>query len=272
VTSRGLGWRKDAPDTRDRTIGELLEGVKHRPRSVISPPDMRGHRGPRLEQGDVNACVSFAGSRVIYMSLHAQGHPDPPMPSPLFGYYAARRAEHAGEDPRKIPPPRDIGCYPRLFFSAIRDVGFVTWEEWPFVSSARNTAPPPEVLVQAYSQKDLAYYRIDTTGAARVQAVADALSHNYPVLFGMPVDLNFCEHVGPDTIAAIDHGAIQGGHAMAVLAVDLVGQRLLIDNWWGTDWGIAGEGTAWIDAGLFGEVTEDCYAVVAAPMFAEGAT
>lgn len=263
---RALGWKKDFADTQRLGI-EHIRGRVSTPHKTSTLPDLRQFRGPALEQGTVSACVAFAISRAIRMSLVIQGHANAPCPAPLFTYYAARRQEYAGIPLEHIPDVQDVGCYPNHAMVATQNLGFIPWESWPFTDSARNTTPPPDLIVEAYPQKELAWYSITSRGTVRLDELSDALRMGYPAIFGMQVDHAFLNHNDQSSIRNIDWTDIAGGHMMAILAFDEIRHSILVDNWWGPFWGGNGDGTGWIDADLFSDVSEDLYAVVAAPLY-----
>lgn len=262
---RGTGWLKDDTDPRDFGTVDMV-----RRRAVQSVPrtNLLRYRGPVLEQGPVNACVGFALARTIQMSLAIQGDKDPPLPSPLWNYWIARKQQYAGLDLNLIPPLEDKGCFPRLAMKAVKKMGFVREEDFPFMVENSNLAPGPAVCAEAYSQKGFEYYRINETGEARVEAVEHALKCGFPVLFGMVVDEAFTEHFGRKAIASIDQNNTVGGHMMAVLGI--TESSVLIDNWWGRGWGCDGEGWAYMTQDLFGNATDDCFAIVATPDYTAG--
>ena len=269
MTPRAHGWLKDAHSPHDQPLDLLLAGAR-RPKSSLPTPDLRHVRGPALFQLNVNSCVAFSLSRAVYMSLRLQGHADPPIPAPLLTYFAARRREHLELSAEAAPPVKDVGCYPRLAIEAMRAVGFLPWSAWSYDPAQRNTPPSPYALSGAYSQQGLAYYRVTQTGRAKVNAVADALRHRYPITFGMPIDNAFFDFVGGDAapMSKLDTNDIVGGHAMSVLAVDEKRDLVLVDNWWGEDWGGNGDGTGWMKADLWAAYADDVYAIVAAPIYA----
>ncbi len=258
---KGLGWLQDAPDARDHSFGVHVGGT-----APSGPLSLLPYRARRLEQDGVSACVAFALTRAIHVCLLAAGHVDAPEPSPLYLYANARFAENAGDDPAKAQPIDDRGSYPRLAMQATRALGFCAERDWPFEPTLRNTRPKLRCYRRAYDQRNLQFYRIDSSGEERINDLRVALSKNYPVIFGMPVDRAFLDHHGSDPIDVIWIEEIVGGHMMCALGHDGAGQ-VLFDNWWGNDWGF-GDGFGHMTDDLFGSaLLGDIYAIQAAPVF-----
>ncbi len=266
--NRSLGWKKDVYDPSMPTARHLF-GQARRGGYWSERPSLMEFRGPVIEQLDVNSCVGFAFARAVRMSLAIQGGQiEPPVPAPMYFYFNARRQEHAGVDPEQAPPVQDVGCYPALAAKAAQTMGFIPWDAWPYHPTARNTPPTPDMIVSAYPQRELAIHRVEDTGTTRIDAVILALQMGHPVIFGAQVDEDFMGHVGDGIITSLSSSPIAGGHMMVVLEYDAARHAFKIDNWWSEFWGIPGEGTAWLDATLFGNGTDDVYIVTAAPVFA----
>lgn len=260
---RGLGWKSNPASAKDLRSAHFFDRFGTRPR------EYRGlvkHRGPRLRQFGTSACVAFTGTRNLHIALSVLGIPGQ-LASPSFGYKVARRQEHAGTDIALLPPLTDHGSYPRFYLEGVRKVGFVPWEAHPFNPATINDAIPTDVIVNAYGQKGLSYYSLDDLGRSLVEGVKGALDRGYPVGFGMEVDRAFQEHTGSQPIVNIDDKEIVGGHMMSVL--DVFDDMLLVDNWWGDDWGMDGEGWCLMDAELFVRRATDVYALAAVPSFAK---
>ncbi len=262
---RSTGWLQDPGDLRDYDFRDRL--------AVVSPPagaslSLLPFRAGRLEQDGVSACVGFAVARALHICFLANGHTAAPVPSPLYLYYNGRAAESAGADPESAPPLEDRGSYPRLVMQACRALGFCPNGDWPFSYSKRNTRPQMRCYRRAYDQRGFEFFRILSSGSARIEEVKAALAMRYPVIFGMPVDKAFTEHKGADPIDSINVAEIVGGHMMTVVAWD---GSVMFDNWWGADFGF-GDGFGRLSEEMFGSaLVGDIYAVKAAPLYAKGA-
>ena len=252
---------QDPTDLRDYDFRDRLRAVG---KTSAETPSLLPYRAGRLEQNGVSACVGFALARALHICLLADGYPSAPVPSPLFLYYNGRAAENAGEDVDAAPPVEDRGSYPRLVMQACRALGFCAAADWPFAHAQRNTRPKLRCYRRAYDQRALEFFRILSSGQDRIDEVKAALSNNWPVIFGMPVDKAFLQHRGSDPIMSLNPAEIVGGHMMTVVAWD---GAVMVDNWWGEDWGY-GDGFGRISDDLFGSyVVGDIYVVKAAPLY-----
>lgn len=269
---RSLGYRQDRPDPRDIPAERLLGAGA----STVTPASMAKFRVGMLDQRHASSCVAFALTRAIDMALRAEAArqgaavTDLPMGAPGFVYFNARQAEvvdakGAGRNPPLIG---DVGSYPRLAMRAIQKLGFCPWDAYPYEEALANiNAPPPaHAYRNAFDQSGLKYYRISSTGIARVAEVARALSLGKPVIFGMFVDTAFMRNRG-ERIATVDaNDPNGGGHMMTV--IEVTESEVVVDNSWGTGWGDMGIGR--IAHELFGSLlVTDVYVIEAAPSFSK---
>jgi len=256
----GLGWLKDPYDARDRTAAALFS----LPATAPNAGSLVLHRGPRIRQGGTSACVAFAGSRVIRMGLSIQGVIAAPLPSMRFGYGNARRQEWAGLDPDRVPAVEDRGSYPRLYLEAVRKLGFVPEHVCPFSEERVNAPISPLTYALSYDQRGLSYYRLEQGDV--FDNVGEAMKRGVPCMFAMTVDRAFLHHSSSKPIDTIDRKNLVGGHMMA--ALEWTPEAVLIDNWWGPDWGCDGEGWAWISRRCFEEHARDVFGILAVPQLA----
>jgi len=258
--SRALGWREDVPDPRDFSFRDRVGLPSVGGTETLS---LLQYRTRRREQLDENSCVGFALARAIHVCLLAAGHAGAPEPSPAFIYFNGRAGEHAGEDVSAMPAPiDDNGSRPRVVMQAARAHGFCSEADCPYDTSKRNERPKLTSYRRAYDQQALQYYRLDSDGQDRIDDLKTALRSRYPVIFGMDVDQAFLDHRGTGAVRSI--GDVLGRHMMCVLGYD---GAVLVDNWWGDDWGFD-DGFGRISDELWGSSrVADIYAVKAAPVY-----
>jgi hypothetical protein len=257
---RGLGYKADR-----RTNDELVFSTG-RLGATFDTASLRWARRGVLDQGPANACVGFAFARALHMGLVLAGEQAPPLPSPRWIYWAARRLEHEGP-PERAPPLVDEGSYPRLAAKALQTLGFCPSPSWPYNAAQVNEPPGFRAFEDAYDQRALECLRIEGTGAERVRRVAAAIRAGYTPVFGMDVDDAFMVHDGPSVIDTIDPSRIVGGHMVA--ALDVTADGVGFDNSWGPNWGVAGTGT--LSWEFFGsEHVHDVYALSVAPLRRKG--
>lgn len=253
--THGLGWRPDLPDARDYSFAANHASAPM-PTGEVS---LMQYAPTPWDQDGVSACVGFAVARAIHVRLLAAGDSSAPMPSPAFLYYNSRAAEYD-------PPIEDDGTFPRLAMQACRAMGFCRESDWPFDPNRRNDRPELRCYRRAFDQRDLSFYRIDSTGPERIADLRVALSLGYPVIFGMLVDSAFQRHRGDTPISSISEFDIVGGHMMTALGHSDRG--VAICNSWGADWGDGGN-CIMTDELFGGHLLGDVYAVRAALPFSE---
>lgn len=237
-SKRGLGFRKDPEDPRDRPLGALLRGA--------TPPtsaDLSHAVVGVLDQGATSSCVGNAWAQAIRIAQILDGVIDTRLPSRLAAYYWAR-CEHGDENV-------DFGTYLRACAKALSRFGLPPEDVWPFDTAKVNKAPPFKVYRAGYDMRGIrGYYRCSTLDDIRI-----ALASNKPVVFGMTVGASFLNTNGPRTID-VDTGGDVGGHAMTVVGFEP--GRFRIVNSWGNEW--RDRGFAWLTDRRMSEAS-DCWAV-----------
>jgi hypothetical protein len=272
---RSFGYKEDPPDDRDFPVEELL-GAAARP-DVVIPASLVKHVVGVLDQRSANACVGFALARSIHIALRVEaerrGH-DPseiPLPSPAFLYANARIREYveAKASGRAARPIEDSGSYPRLAMKALRALGFCPEGAYPYSVALQhiNAPPPPTSFRHAFDMSGTTFYRISEAGIPRVAAISRALAQGHPVMLGLQVDEAFTRNRG-ERVESIDSGALVGGHAMAVVAVDV--NDVTVANSWGASFGDMGLGRI-ANAVIGSPLASDVYALSVVPPFSRGA-
>ena len=191
--ARGKGWRKDIEREDVRRFGAVF---RDGPPQILSFPDQRAFRGPRLYQGAVQSCFAFSLVRAFQLR-HAIAIWNSQEPvrnvsdaSARFLYWIGRRAVYAGQDPT-VHGTRDEGLYPSVAMDAVQQHGVCREELCPYDLgdlSWVNRQPPPMAFQHAYDQAGFEYYRIEESGPARVTRVAQALCAGFAVVRGMMID------------------------------------------------------------------------------------
>jgi len=237
------GWLFDVPDPRDFDVRSLTKTCKAKTGSA----DQTSLRCERGFQRTTASCFAFAASRGLYQLLQMEGYTVVPQPSVPWIYDIARQQEQAGKPVEAQQPLVDVGCYPHLGLKALKRQGFVSSHDMPFSPDTINQRPSPAVVVKAYPQRGLTYYRIWDWGDERVKLGSAAMKRGAMIL-GMRVCEGFEQHVGEGTIGHVDldHSA---GHGLTALAIRQDDGALLVDNWW-EGWGIQSgplAGCGWID-------------------------
>lgn len=175
-------------------------------------------------------------------------------PVSALGIYFNSRAEHGMEQ-------YDIGTFPRTAIKSLVRFGPLRERDWPFDAAKVNRRPPWNAYRRAFDGKGpRGYYRIETTGDARLLDIRGAVAGEHAVVFGTSVSESFLQHDGG---ALIDRpqgsDPIVGGHAMCVVGYD--GDMFRIANSWGVSW--RDNGFAWLrESYLAWTETRDLWVIV----------
>jgi hypothetical protein len=256
-----LGWRMDTHDPRDYPVGQA---IFEKPVRELDTQDQTRYVGdPIVQVGQ--SCVGCAIARAIQMSLAIQGKPAF-LPSPSFIYATAlATAQPVGGLALDF---EDLGCYPRVAMQGVRrktrgglHIGVPDWRDCSFADLIGDfvvRAPRPKHQTACVPLADFEYFRVGGYYQDRLEAIRDARAAGYVVVGGILVDKRFIDHTGPEPIRHVDYDGVLGGHMFTIL--DLTKTDGLIDNWWGTEWGVAGRG--WLSTALLGsDLASDFYAI-----------
>lgn len=225
----GLGLIPDDPDPRDLPIGALVETDAPAPDS----DSVAFQCHPVLDQETTESCVLFAAAQSLWIVQGSLGVTTRFLLSPLAGYHDARRLR-GGRDCTLV----DLGCSPRFAWEALRTLGPVSWEDWPFVAANVNAEVPWNARRNAIDRDWLAYFRIEEEGDARCHAIKRAINQGYAPSIGLTVDQGLVDWAGPDPWRRT--GPVIGRHMVTVTGYDPSGVHIV--NSWGYGWGIAGHG------------------------------
>lgn len=231
----GRGHIPDSPDSRDFTW-ELSAG-KRSPlpyRASLRPYAKRG-----LDQLWTSSCVGFAAVQGIFTLQGAAGIKNPLLASPLPPYRDARQRAVGRKN-----PVFDTGSQPRLVMQALRDLGLVAWNEYPFDPSLINAEIPYRLRRLGIDRDWLQYYRIRVSGANRCEMIRQAIVKRKPVLIGLSIDDPF-DDLRPSQVWKRS-APITGRHMVAIVGYD--GNAFEIANSWGSEWGDDGCGLISADA------------------------
>lgn len=238
----------------------LLASHRLRALAPLALPDLRPFDGPVVDQGAMGSCVAQAGADQLALFLRANMlTPDWIRPSPLWGYAVGRLQEYAGLDPDALPADAldDVGTMPAHYLQAIRNVGFVRAEAWPYptdqatltdegkMAALARQKPPADVVLRAYPQTGLEYAVYDGPASGRMAWIIDCLKHRLPVTFGHEVDDAYELNSG-DVVRTIDVANTLGGHDELIVAVNNRG-NVIVKGSWGTGFGGFGY-TEWTPA------------------------
>jgi C1A family cysteine protease len=246
-----LGWRPPSDfgrvhrGARRRLTASEVAGLK----PVI---DLSALAPTVFNQGPLGSCVGQAVAKALEVAL-ARAHraglaPRAFIPSRLALYYGAREAIGT--------TPEDSGAIIADCLLHAKRIGFADEAYWDYVENLGSFAvrPPYDYYDAAAESRLVTSEPLDHDGAT----VHWELASGHVVLAGMFVDEGFYEPTG-DTV--VPRGDVLGGHAVAVVGIDMPNRRVRIMNSWGTDWGAAGFAWFPLDALLDPSRTGELHAV-----------
>jgi len=138
---------------------------------------------------------------------------------------------------RELMMPRqtagDVGTFISHACDAARRFGVCSEASWPFNPLHINEAPPWSAMRNAYENRIFGFYKIDSSGPARVDAIRDALHKYLPVIIGTDVDDKWQTYEKGQVLYPCDHS--EDKHATVILGE--VGGKFIGENSWGSSWG-----------------------------------
>lgn len=245
-TPLGLGWRRDAPDFRDWTVGspqakELLKSIKQK-RGTRSKKqqkqDLREYFPPVqdqqcLEASPAHACIGL----VEYFTRRALGKTMPF--ARLFLHQCAQKL---------LLTERGAGADLRTTLKAMVRFGLPPERFWPYDVKNFDRDPDPYLYAFSDSFHAVRYIRLDgrnATGSETLSIVKAFLAAGFPSVFGFPVPASISEEADIPYRPTFD--ATTGGQAVVAVGYDdrrpgPTRGALLIRNSWGSQWGESGYG------------------------------
>jgi len=218
---RAYGWRPDKPDHRDLRLSLA------RPVKLPDTVDLRPRAMPVRDQASLGSCTGFCLRGLYGYQAKVQGQAFEP--SPLFGYYCERVLEGSV----KI----DAGAEIRDGMKAISKWGICSEKAWPYVPAMFAKKPPAKAYSEALSHQSLVYKRVGRT----MWELRACLATGFPITLGFTVYESFesaaMERTGKGVLPKAGE-AVLGGHA--VLIVGYTPTDFILQNSWGTRWGMKG--------------------------------
>jgi hypothetical protein len=235
----GMGWIKSKPDPRDMTHPKVLAfwksfvPVESLPASV----DLRSGCIPVMDQGDIGSCTANAADALCGFRLIKEGYPV---------FQGARLATYFWTRLLEGTPNEDAGAEIRDTIKTIVDYGLADEKLWPYNTSKFTTKPTQAVVTDAAQRKAVTYVLIDQPGMTG-QAIVDAMKQQLAAGNTMEFGTNCYQSiygVGSDGMipAPKKNETPIGGHALHICGYDDSKKAFLLQNSWGTVWGMKGFG------------------------------
>jgi C1A family cysteine protease len=227
---RGMGWRPDTPDHRDRRYTSKLS-------AAILPDnvDLSTFFPPNYDQGELGSCTGNGIAGVIqYCRARDRLVPDF-IPSRLFIYWNERNMEGTVDS--------DAGAEIRDGIKSVATLGVPPEDTWPYDIQKFKMKPWDGAYLKAKQDLVKTYARVNQTVDDIRACVADA----WPVVFGIVLYESFqsdaVNNTGLVPMPSTTEKVV-GGHCMIIVGYDHPRQLFQVRNSWGTSWG--DKGNCWI--------------------------
>jgi hypothetical protein len=193
------------------------------------------HQPPAYDQLGIGSCVlnSVVGAMSIVLSVEHQAIV---MLSRLWLYFLCSDYMGTLND--------DKGTYPWLAVDRVGKIGCCRESTWPygpadFMVKEQRVRPKPACYTEASDNKATAWFRIDASGAARLNQMEASIRSDHPIIFGTPCASDIRRYQAGEVMSTPDMNDIIGRHAMVFTGVRyLAGRRVwVVRNSWGFDYG-----------------------------------
>jgi C1A family cysteine protease len=181
------------------------------------------------DQSDLGSC---SGNAVVsaYELLLKQLYPESwTNLSRLFVYYNARIYEGTVDE--------DSGATIRNSLKGLAKYGVCKESIWPYDISKYAIVPSSDAYSDGLPRAITRYERTTST-----DAILDAINTNYPVVIGTLIYGSFFDLDSNNAVMSKQGPTdyVVGGHALTLVGYDLEQQQYLVENSFGSEWGIGG--------------------------------
>jgi len=201
------------------------------------------------DQGQIGACTGFCGAEAYEILWNYKYGSFPPILSPAYLYYEERVKL------RKEDIAADDGANMINISQALKRFGITTEDLYAYpandYSTDYTTPPSAEAISTALGYKISSFTLINTGDTA---AVKNCIRNHIPVMMGLNVydnlrtytyfeDLNITNNTYNPLMAdgtLVKGLTLLGGHATPIVGYDDNKQAFLVQNSWGSSWGLNG--------------------------------
>jgi hypothetical protein len=229
VLKMNLGCTKGKPDPRDHKFVKAVHWTK------LEPIDLREFCPPVRAQGGLGACTAFGATQLVDF-LRRKNKLVNWLPSPLFTYYATRKAENNIEE--------DSGATIREAVKTTAKDGVAMERFWPYDVKKFKENPPQEAWENAEKHQTLEYIKVNDFDKSEFLG---CLNDGYPFVFGINLYSSFNSFQtvlsGVVTTPDTEKEKYLGGHCMMAVGWKKMEQDgkekefLIVQNSWGNTWG-----------------------------------
>jgi C1A family cysteine protease len=223
---RRYGWIKSPKDDRDYLLkapsASLVESL---PAKVDLRPVPEVYN-----QADMNACVAHATVAAMRLTDRKEKTVDT-NPSRLYVYYRARQI--CGD------VSKDGGSTLRAGMQAVASYGAPDERDWPYIPQNLFVEPSSQLDEEAKNDVVTAYAAVEQN----LELMKSCLVSGYPFVLGVTVFESMeSEEVARTGILPMPASNEKrlGGHALCCVGYSDARKSFLIQNSWGTDWGLGG--------------------------------
>ena len=221
---KGLGWKPDLPDQRDRYYQAPPSILEKLPVSVDLRPQCNF---PLFDQGSLGSCTANSIGAAIQFLLKKQKKQEF-IPSRLFIYYNERRMEGTIGS--------DAGAMIRDGIKSVNKDGTTNENLWPYVIEKFTQKPPSKAYSEAKLHQVIQYSRI----VQDLDQMKSCLAEGYPFVFGFAVYSSFFKAQKGQIPMPSQSEKLMGGHAVLAVGYKDDTQQFIVRNSWGNNWGDAG--------------------------------
>lgn len=227
MSTRVLNWQRQPKDERD------LRSVRHLSAPVSLPANYELDKQiPVYDQLNIGSCTAnSACSCFRFETAQVQGD-FRFEPSRLFQYYNSRLLEGWEAE--------DSGAYIRDAFKAMNKYGLALEKTWPYKTEDFAVKPPLVAYTEGIENATVKYAAVGQNETEIKQTLLSGAA----ISFGFNVYDSFFGSWDKTTgVMPVPKKSesLQGGHAVTIVGYDDSKKCFLIQNSWGTDWGLNGK-------------------------------